>query len=123
MTNTARGDAGFLANGEQFVMRLTLGALAEIEHGLGLDNLGQIADRLKNFNTGDLATIAAALLRAGGHSLTAADVMKLPADLATIVGAVADAFNALGLSHAAKTQAETTDAPLSGAAGSNSASA
>ena len=122
MTNMARGESGFLANGEQFVMRLTLGALAEIEHGLGLDNLGQIADRLKNFNTGDLATIAAALLRAGGHSLTAADVMKIPADLATIVGAVADAFNALGVSNRAPAT-ETANVPLSGSAGSNSASA
>src|ERR1700761_7856088 len=92
MTNTARGEASFLANGEEFVMRLTLGALAEIESGLNVSSLTDLAARLKQFSTSDIASVAAALLRAGGHDVTANDVLALPIDLATIVGAIADAF-------------------------------
>jgi hypothetical protein len=116
MTNTARGETSFLANGEKFVMRLTLGALAEIESGLSLTNLSSIADRLKQLSSSDIAVIAAALLRGGGHDVTAADVMRIPADVGTIVGAVSDALSALG------GKADAT-IPLPGADASASASA
>jgi hypothetical protein len=92
MTNTARGETSFLAAGEKFVMRLTLGALAEIESAFNVASLSDLATRLKSFATSDIATVAAALLRAGGHDVTANDVLKLPVDLATIVQAVADVF-------------------------------
>jgi hypothetical protein len=125
MTNTIRGESSFIANGEKFLMRLTLGALAEIEDGLGLSSLGDIAARLKQLATSDLATVAAALLRGGGHDVTAADVMRLPTDLGTVVRAVADAFDAVGLTHDTKPAGEgaAPRVPLSGAAVSNSASA
>jgi hypothetical protein len=93
MTNTARGETSFLAAGEKFVMKLTLGALADIESVFNIQNLADLAARLKQFSTSDVAEVAAALLRAGGHTLTAADVLLLPVDLATIVGAIADAFS------------------------------
>ena len=125
MTNTIRGETSFIANGEKFLMRLTLGALAEIEDGLGLSSLSDIAARLKQLATSDLATVAAALLRGGGHDVTAADVMRLPTDLGTVVRAVADAFDAVGLTQNAKRPSEgaASAIPLSGAAVSNSASA
>ncbi len=109
MTNTARGEASFLANGEKYVMRLTLGALAEIESGLGLTSLAGIAERLKQLSSSDIALIAAALLRGGGHDIAANDVMRLPADVGTIVGAVADALSTLS-------GAKADNVPLSGAA-------
>lgn len=92
MTNPARGETSFLAAGEKFVMRLTLGALAEIESAFNVASLSDLAARLKSFATSDIATVAAALLRAGGHEVTANDVLKLPVDLATIVQAIADVF-------------------------------
>jgi hypothetical protein len=120
MTNTARGETSFLANGEKFVMRLTLGALAEIESGLSLTNLSTIAERLKQLSSSDIAVIAAALLRGGGHDVTAADVMRIPADVGTIVGAVSDALSALGAKEGGKADATI---PLPGAGASASASA
>jgi hypothetical protein len=92
MTNPACGETSFLAAGEKFVMRLTLGALAEIEAAFNVASLSDLATRLKSFATSDIATVAAALLRAGGHDVTANDVLKLPVDLATIVQAIADVF-------------------------------
>jgi hypothetical protein len=116
MTNTARGETSFLAAGEKFVMRLTLGALAEIESGLSLTNLSTIAERLKQLSSSDIAVIAAALLRGGGHDIAASDVLKIPVDIGTIVGAIADALATLN-------GKADTSVPLPGAGASASASA
>ena len=43
MPNTARGESEFLAGTQRHVMRLTLGALAEIENGLGVSSLSAAA--------------------------------------------------------------------------------
>ena len=81
---------------------LTLGALAEIESGLGLADLSEVSARLKQLRAADLAIVAAALLRGGGHEMTPAEVLRLPCDLGALVGAVADAFDAAGLAGAAE---------------------
>ncbi len=134
MPNKQRGDSEFLAGAEKYVMRLTLGALAEIEDGLGLHSLSDIASRLKQLSSGDLAVVAAALLRGGGHDLGPADVLRLAADIGTLVRAITDAFDAAGLAgpsaqqpsspgHRQGSGGQETSAPLAGAAPSNSASA
>ena len=88
-------------------MRLTLGALSEIESGLGIKSLADLGAKLKSLNASDLAILAAALLRGGGHDITPADVMRLPTDIGSIIAAVTDALSAIGVS---KT-------PLAGSAG------
>jgi hypothetical protein len=97
MPNAIRGEAGLNAGGKSYRLLLTLGALAEIEDGLGLADLGQIGARLKQVHAGDLAVVAAALLRGGGHDLSPADVLALPCDLGVLVGAIAEAFARAGL--------------------------
>jgi hypothetical protein len=99
MTNKVRGESEFLAGTERHIMKLTLGALAEIENGLGVSSLSDIAGKLKSLGTMDLATVASALLRGAGHDLSPADVLKLETDLGTLIGAIADAFDAVGLGH------------------------
>jgi hypothetical protein len=122
MSNHARGESEFLAGAERFVMRLTLGALAEIENGLGIKSLGEIGDRLKTLGTGDLALVASALLRGAGFALSPADVLKLETDLGTLIRAITDCFQAAGLGHAVPaaqaaggTQAADTPAAISAA--------
>ena len=97
MPNLARGEAALEAGGRHYRLLLTLGALAEIEDGLGLSNLAGLAERFKAIRAADLATVAAALLRGGGHDLSPADVLRLPCDLAALVAAVTRAFEAAGL--------------------------
>jgi hypothetical protein len=97
MVNRARGEAALEAGGRQYRLLLTLGALAEIEDGLGLDDLSGVAARLKCVRAADLAIVAAALLRGGGHDMCPAEVLRLPCDLGALTRAVTDAFNAAGL--------------------------
>src|ERR1041385_8017167 len=88
MPNRIRGEAELIAGGRTYRLLLTLGALAEIEDGLGLENLSEVSTRLKTVRAADLAIVAAALLRGGGHDLSPADVLRLPCDLGALVHAV-----------------------------------
>jgi len=49
----------------------------------------------------DLAIVAAALLRGGGHDMCPADVLRLGCDLGALVRAVTAAFDHAGLGAAA----------------------
>jgi hypothetical protein len=100
MPNRIRGEAELIAGGRAYRLLLTLGALAEIEDGLGLANLSEVGVRLKSVRASDLAIVTAALLRGGGHDTTPAEVLRLPCDLGALVAAVTDAFDAAGLSGA-----------------------
>lgn len=97
MVNRARGEAALEAGGRQYRLLLTLGALAEIEDGLGLDDLSGMAARLKQVRAADLAIVAAALLRGAGHDMCPAEVLRLPCDLGALTRAVTQAFEAAGL--------------------------
>jgi hypothetical protein len=98
MPNAIRGEAALEVGGKTYRLLLTLGALAEIEDGLGLADLTEVGPRLKHARAADLAIVAAALLRGGGHDLTPADVLALPCDLGALVAAVAQAFERAGIS-------------------------
>jgi hypothetical protein len=119
MTNTVRGDSTLVANGKSLTMRLTLGALAEIENGLGLSNLGDIATRMKSPATKDIAVVASALLRAGGIAMSPDDVLGLETDVGSLVTAITGAFGSATPADATK----AAPAPLAGTPSSNSGSA
>jgi hypothetical protein len=115
MVNRIRGEAALDAGGRQYRLLLTLGALAEIEDGLGLDDLSQVGARLARTRAADLAIVAAALLRGGGHAMCAAEVLRLPCDLGELMRGISDAFEAAGLR---APQGEARDAaPFAGSAG------
>ena len=122
MPNRIRGEASLTAGGKTYRLLLTLGALAEIEDGLGLANLSDVAARMKTVRAADLAIVAAALLRGGGHEIEPAEVLRLPCDLATLVEAVAAAFDAAGLGGPARSSSEAVargadNHPFAGATG------
>lgn len=68
MTNGARGEAAVMLGGERRRVCLTLGALAEIETGLGVDGLAAVAERMKTLSARDLMVVLAAVLRGGGEA-------------------------------------------------------
>lgn len=115
MVNRARGEAALEAGGRQYRLLLTLGALAEIEDGLGLDDLTQVAARLAQVKAADLAIVAAALLRGGGHDMCPAEVLRLSCDLGALMRAVTEAFERAGLEQGGGAAAQG-QSPFPGAA-------
>ena len=93
MPNPRRGEVALTIGSARYTLCLTLGALAELEHAFGVDDLGALAER---FGAGrlpsrDLLVLLGAGLR-GGHPLSDGEVAALPlADgLAPVAQAVAD---------------------------------
>lgn len=75
---------------------LTLGALAEIEAGLGLAGIAELAGRMRAPSATDLTVVLAALLRGGGEVELAQTLATAPIDPREAAEAVAAAFAAAG---------------------------
>lgn len=65
--NGVRGEVVVFLAGAERRLCLTLGALAEIETGLGLEGLSGLAERMRALSARDLTVVLAALLRGGGE--------------------------------------------------------
>ena len=92
--NGARGEVGAPLAGAERRLCLTLGALAEIETGLGLDGLSELADRMRSLSARDLMKVLAALLRGGGERALADALDRAEVDPREAAEAVARAFAA-----------------------------
>ncbi len=76
MANPFAGEVAILLDGERHVMRLTLGALAELEAALGVGTLIELVERFESgrFSTRDVLALIVAGLRGGGWQGSAADL-------------------------------------------------
>jgi len=92
MPNRRRGDVALMLDGRAHTLRITLGALAELEDAFGAPDLPALAARFAQgrLNARDLAAILGAALRGGGHGLTDAEAAALSPDGG--VGALAEAL-------------------------------
>lgn len=80
MPNIHRGEIEAELGGETYTLCLTLGALAELEHAYGDQDLIAIAERFESgrIGAGDAIRIIGAGLRGGGTKMTDEDVAGLP---------------------------------------------
>lgn len=80
--NPWRGEVALRLDGQVHLMRLTLGALAELEAGLGEDSLIALAERFETgrFSSRDVLAVIVAGLRGGGWRGQAADLMQAEID-------------------------------------------
>lgn len=71
MSNPWRGDVALVIDGEARVMRLTLGALAELEMALGTQSLVDLVERFESGKTSarDITELLIAGLKGGGHAV------------------------------------------------------
>ena len=92
--NGARGEVVAVLAGAERRLCLTLGALAEIETGLGLEGLAGLAERMRVLSARDLMLVLAALLRGGGDGALADELERAPVDPREAAEAVARAFAA-----------------------------
>ena len=72
MVNPYRGEVGLILNGEARNMRLTLGALAELEASLEAESLVDLIDRFESgaFRAGDLVALILASLHGAGNGIS-----------------------------------------------------
>ena len=78
MGNPYHGEVALVLNGERVVMRLTLGALAELEAPLGEDTLVALVERFEggSFSSRDVMALIVAGLRGGGWRGRAEDLLS-----------------------------------------------
>jgi hypothetical protein len=78
MANPWAGEVALVIGGERQVMRLTLGALAELEAGLGAGSLVDLVTRFESgtFSSRDVLALIVAGLRGGGWRGHAADLLS-----------------------------------------------
>lgn len=77
--NRRRGEVTACLDGRDYRLRLTLGALAELEDAYGAEDLQALVARLSSgrFAARDLIRIIAAGLRGAGHDVRDADVAAM----------------------------------------------
>ena len=92
--NGARGEVVALLAGAERRLCLTLGALAEIETGLGLEGLSGLAERMRSLSARDLMVVLGALLRGGGERGLADELDRSGVEPREAAEAVARAFAA-----------------------------
>ncbi len=79
MANPWAGEVALSLDGRRHVLRLTLGALAELEAELGAGTLIELVERFegRRFSSRDVLALIVAGLRGGGWPGTAADLMTV----------------------------------------------
>ncbi len=78
MANPWAGEVALVIDGERRVMKLTLGALAELEARLGEDSLVSLVERFEAgaFSARDVLALVAAGLRGGGWDGGPEDLLR-----------------------------------------------
>jgi len=78
MANPWAGEVALTIDGERHVLKLTLGALAELEAGLTPDTLVALVERFEagGFSTRDVLALIVAGLRGGGWAGNAGDLLQ-----------------------------------------------
>ncbi len=76
MANPYRGEVEAVLDGKRCTLRLTLGALAELEAALGADGLVDLAERFeaRAMRANDVIAVLAAGLRGAGRAATVDEV-------------------------------------------------
>jgi Phage tail tube protein, GTA-gp10 len=78
MANPWTGEVALVIDGRERVLKLTLGALAGLEHTLETGSLVQLVERFESgaFSSRDVLAVVVAGLQGGGNDLSRADLMQ-----------------------------------------------
>ncbi|WP_186418970.1 gene transfer agent family protein [Bosea sp. CS1GBMeth4] len=112
MVNRYRGEVALMVEGRALPMRLTLGALAELEDAFSVENLPALGERFAagRLSARDIARILAAGLRGAGGMLAVDEVAALPFD-GGLNGAIAAAITLLDATFAPAGTAQQSRPP------------
>ena len=116
----ARGDVKLQVGDEEYTLALTLGAVAEMEESVDVQSFEELAQRLRgNPSMVVLVKVLTALLRAGGHDVTDAEVRAMPLDIEEASAAIGQVFSKIGAKEAAPGKAPSRPLKPTGRAGSS----
>ena len=117
MVNRYRGEVTLMVEGRALPMRLTLGALAELEDAFSVESLPALGERFAagRLSARDIARILSAGLRGAGGTLATDEVAALPFD-GGLNGAIAAAIALLDATFAPAEQGTETRPPAPPAA-------
>ncbi|WP_282151493.1 gene transfer agent family protein [Ruegeria atlantica] len=78
MANPWTGEVALTIDGERRVLKLTLGALAELEQELDTGSLVELVQRFESgaYSSGDVLALIVAGLRGGGGNVNRADLLS-----------------------------------------------
>ncbi len=93
MANPWTGEVALTIDGEQRVLKLTLGALAELEQELQAGSLVELVQRFEGgaYSSGDVLALLVAGLRGGGSQVTRDDLLHVEIAGGPMAGAKAAA--------------------------------
>ncbi len=94
--NPIRGEHALTIDGQVYLVCLTLGALAQIESSLELDDLNDLSGRLAKVNANDVLHILAALLCGGGNAIPLEKLRTAKLDPAEVVRVISKVFELAG---------------------------
>lgn len=126
MVNRHRGEIEATLDGQPYTLCLTLGALAELEHAFGAEDMLALAQRFEagRLSARDALRILAAGLRGGGHDCNEAQIAQMRADggaagfVDVVARLLAATFGAAGVAGvAAATPTAGTEMPTATAEG------
>jgi Phage tail tube protein, GTA-gp10 len=108
MTNAVRGEVKLsVPDKGDFTLCLSLGALAEIETELGIDDVSQIGEKLKKPKAEIVAKLVCCMVHGGGHEeVTAADILKWRVGLPILMQKVKEAMSATDIDDGAEAPPE-----------------
>lgn len=92
--NRVRGDVAITLDGVTRRLRLTFGALAEIEAALKAESISEVGVRLARLTADEMMAVLGALLRGAGEDDAAARIDASRVDLREVSRGVAEAFRA-----------------------------
>ncbi|MGE7472371.1 gene transfer agent family protein [Bosea sp. NPDC003192] len=112
MVNRYRGEVALMVEGRALPMRLTLGALAELEDAFSVENLPALGERFAagRLSARDITRILSAGLRGAGGTLAVDEVASLSFDDG-LNGAIAAAIALLDATFAPAGQGAETRPP------------
>ena len=78
MANPWAGEVSLIVDGKERVLKLTLGALAELEDELGADSLVSLVERFEGnrYSARDVLALLVAGLRGGGNDVSRSEIAQ-----------------------------------------------
>lgn len=90
--NALPDTAAVTINGEEYVLRITLGGLAALERKFGVKNIKELGERLQDPSMNDILEVALVAIRCGGEQVEDNFFMTAECDMNELSQAIGQAL-------------------------------